>query len=112
MLGYMMRYHPAVRALAAADLSDVFQFALTIGHDVTQWRAELAVFRQLRGAGGRRRRAAGPLPRAGPGACLFPSLEVTAVESLGHVGLSRRGFRQPDFAEPLKAWPAMCRWTT
>ena len=38
MLGLMMRYHPAVRHLAGQDLSDVFQFALTIGHDVTQWR--------------------------------------------------------------------------
>ena len=38
MLGYMMRYHPAFRDLCQRDLSDVFQFTLTIGHDVTQWR--------------------------------------------------------------------------
>src|SRR5690606_1161985 len=36
MLGYMMRYHPAFRVLAQTDLSDIFQFSLTIGHDVTQ----------------------------------------------------------------------------
>lgn len=38
MVGFMMRYHPAVRDLAARDLSDVYGFHLEIGHDVRQWR--------------------------------------------------------------------------
>lgn len=84
MLGYMMRYHPAVRALAAADLSDVFQFALSIGHDVTQWRADWR-FSQSYAA---RAEGGGVLldlcHELDLAACLFPGLEVTRVESLGH----------------------------
>ncbi len=84
MLGYMMRYHPAVRALAAADLSDVFQFAMSIGHDVTQWRADWR-FSQSYAA---RAEGGGVLldlcQELDLAACLFPGLEVTRVESLGH----------------------------
>ncbi|MFC3087828.1 Gfo/Idh/MocA family protein [Tabrizicola soli] len=84
MLGYMMRYHPAVRALAAADLSDVFQFAMSIGHDVTQWRADWR-FSQSYAA---RAEGGGVLldlcHELDLAACLFPGLEVTRVESLGH----------------------------
>lgn len=84
MLGYMMRYHPAVRALAAADLSDVFQFALSIGHDVTQWRTDWR-FSQSYAA---RAEGGGVLldlcHELDLAACLFRGLEVTRVESLGH----------------------------
>ncbi len=38
MVGFMMRYHPAVRDLAARDLSGVYGFSFEIGHDVRQWR--------------------------------------------------------------------------
>jgi predicted dehydrogenase len=38
MLGFMMRYHPVLRELAAMDLSDVFRFHAEIGHDVRKWR--------------------------------------------------------------------------
>lgn len=38
MIGFMMRYHPVLRALAALDLSDIFRFHAEIGHDVRQWR--------------------------------------------------------------------------
>lgn len=38
MVGFMMRYHPVVRELAARDLSDIYGFGFTIGHDVRQWR--------------------------------------------------------------------------
>lgn len=83
MLGLMMRYHPAVRALAAADLSDVFQFALTIGHDVTQWRANWR-FSQSYAA---RAEGGGVLldlcHELDIAACLFPGLEVTRVECTG-----------------------------
>jgi predicted dehydrogenase len=84
MLGYMMRYHPAVRALAESDLSDVFQFALTIGHDVTQWRANWR-FSESYAA---RAQGGGVLldlcHELDLAACLFPGVEVTRVDSLGH----------------------------
>jgi predicted dehydrogenase len=84
MLGYMMRYHPAVRALAEADRTDVFQFALTIGHDVTHWRANWRFSESYaaRGDGG------GVLldlcHELDLATCLFAGLSVTRVESLGH----------------------------
>jgi predicted dehydrogenase len=84
MLGLMLRYHPAVRALAAADLSDVFQFALTIGHDVTQWRQNWRFsesYAARADGGGVLLDLCHELDLA---ACLFPGLEVTRVESLGH----------------------------
>jgi predicted dehydrogenase len=84
MLGYMMRYHPAFRVLAQADLSDVFHFHLTIGHDVTQWRTNwrFSDSYAARGMGG------GVLldlcHELDMAACLFPGLSVRAVDSLGH----------------------------
>ncbi|WP_309663995.1 Gfo/Idh/MocA family oxidoreductase [Tabrizicola sp.] len=85
MLGMMMRYHPAFRELAATDLSDVFQFALSIGHDVTQWRANWR-FSQSYAA---KADGGGVLldlcHEVDMAACLFPGLSVHAVESLGHV---------------------------
>jgi len=38
MVGFMMRYNPAFRHLAAQDLSDAFRYTFEIGHDVTKWR--------------------------------------------------------------------------
>lgn len=84
MLGLMMRYHPAVRALATAELSDVFQFALTIGHDVTQWRANWRFsdsYAARAEGGGVLLDLCHELDLA---QCLFPGLAVTQVESLGH----------------------------
>ncbi|NJM84377.1 MAG: Gfo/Idh/MocA family oxidoreductase [Tabrizicola sp.] len=84
MVGLMMRYHPAFRTLAAGDLSDVFQFSLTIGHDVTQWRSgwRFSDSYAARAEGG------GVLldlcHEIDMAACLFPGLSVRAVESLGH----------------------------
>ena len=84
MLGVMMRYHPAFRALAVADLGDVFQFSLTIGHDVTQWRAgwRFCDSYAARSPGG------GVLldlcHEIDMAACLFPGLAVRGVDSLGH----------------------------
>lgn len=86
MLGYMMRYHPAVRALAGTDLSDAFQFALTIGHDVTQWRANWRFsdsYAAKADGGGVLLDLCHELDLA---ACLFPGVSVTQVESLGHPG--------------------------
>jgi len=84
MLGYMLRYHPAVRALAATDLADVFQFALAIGHDVTQWRQNWRFsesYAARADGGGVLLDLCHELDLV---ACLFPGLEVTRVESLGH----------------------------
>jgi predicted dehydrogenase len=39
MVGFMMRYHPVLRALADMDLTDLYRFHAEIGHDVRQWRA-------------------------------------------------------------------------
>ena len=84
MLGLMLRYHPAVRVIAEADLSDVFQFALTIGHDVTQWRSNWrfseSYAAQAEG-GGVLLDLCHELDLA---TCLFPGLSVTRVECLGH----------------------------
>lgn len=88
MLGYMMRYHPAFRALAQADLSDVFQFSLTIGHDVTQWRANWRFsdsYAARAEGGGVLLDLCHELDMA---ACLFPELAVTGVESLAHPGFA------------------------
>ncbi|MFM7547306.1 MAG: Gfo/Idh/MocA family protein [Cyanobacteriota bacterium] len=38
LVGFMLRYHPAVRALAALNLGDLYRFEAEIGHDVRQWR--------------------------------------------------------------------------
>jgi len=84
MLGYMLRYHPAVRALAAEDLSDTFQFAVTIGHDVTQWRANWGFSKSYAAradGGGVLLDLCHELDLV---ACIFPGLSVTKVESLGH----------------------------
>ncbi len=39
LAGFMMRYHPAVRHLAEADLSGIYRHAFEIGHDVRAWRS-------------------------------------------------------------------------
>jgi len=96
MLGYMMRYHPAVRALAEMDLSDVFQFALTIGHDVTQWRANWRFsdsYAAKADGGGVLLDLCHELDLA---VCLFPNVSVTGVECLGH-----RAFPGVDFASRI-----------
>lgn len=84
VLGYMMRYHPAFRALAQADLSDVFQFSLTIGHDVTQWRQNWK-FSESYAA---RPEGGGVLldlcHEIDMASCLFPDLSVVDVQSHGH----------------------------
>lgn len=86
MAGYMMRWHPAFRALAQADLSDVFRFGFEIGHDVMQWRAgwRFSDSYAARASGG------GVLldlcHEIDMAACLFPGLTVAGVDSLGHAG--------------------------
>ena len=84
MLGYMMRYHPAFRRLAESDLSDVFQFSLSIGHDVTQWRENWRFsdsYAARPDGGGVLLDLCHEIDMA---ACLFPDLDVGSVESQGH----------------------------
>ncbi|WP_112312206.1 Gfo/Idh/MocA family protein [Pseudogemmobacter bohemicus] len=84
VLGYMMRYHPALRALAARDLSGVFQASFSIGHDVTQWRQNWTF------SGSYSARAAGGgvlldlCHELDMAHCLFPGLAVQTVEAQGH----------------------------
>lgn len=92
MVGFMMRYHPAVRAIALRDLSDVYSFAFEIGHDVRQWRSNWSFADSY---------AANP---AGGGVlldlcheldmakCLFPDIAVTAAYSLDHPDFARVDF--------------------
>lgn len=84
MVGFMMRYHPAFRDLAQADLSDCFRFDFAIGHDVTQWRANWRFsesYAALPQGGGVLLDLCHELDMA---ACLFPGLSVDAVASVGH----------------------------
>lgn len=84
VLGYMMRYHPAFRWLAASDPGDVFQIALSIGHDVTQWRADWRFsesYAARAGGGGVLLDLCHEIDMAH---CLFPRLALTGVESQGH----------------------------
>lgn len=84
MAGFMMRWHPVVRALAAMDLSDVFRFHAEIGHDVRQWRANwrFADSYAARAEGG------GVLldlcHEIDLAAALFPGLALRDAQSLGH----------------------------
>ncbi len=84
MVGFMMRYHPFFKQLGDIDLSDVYRFDFTIGHDVTQWRANWRFADSY---------AASP---AGGGvlldlchemdmaSCLFPHATPTRVSCVGH----------------------------
>lgn len=86
MAGYMMRWHPAFRALAQANLSDVFRFAFEIGHDVNAWRPD---WRFSQGYAARAEGGGVLLDlchEIDMAACLFPDLRVQTVDSLGHAG--------------------------
>lgn len=92
MVGFMMRYHPALRDLAQRDLSDIYGFTFEIGHDVRQWRANWSFADSY---------ASDP---AGGGVlldlcheidiahCLFPQATVTAVQCLDHPDFPRVDF--------------------
>jgi len=84
MVGFMMRYHPAFRDLAQSDLSDTFRFDFTIGHDVTQWRANWRFsesYAANANGGGVLLDLCHELDMA---ACLFPGIRVADVSSVGH----------------------------
>ena len=96
MVGFMMRYHPVLRALAAMDLAGVFRFHAEIGHDVRQWRSNwrFADSYAARAEGG------GVLLDLSHEVdlmlALFPGLRLHDARSLGHAG-----FPGVDFATSL-----------
>ncbi len=88
LLGFMMRYHPAVRALAETDLSGAYGFHFEIGHDVRQWRADWRFgesYAARADGGGVLLDLCHEIDIA---ACLFPGLAVAGVASLGHAEFS------------------------
>ena len=83
VLGYMMRYHPAIRALAKAPV-EAYGFHLEIGHDVRQWRKNWRFadsYAAQADGGGVLLDLCHELDIAH---CLFPGLKVLAVDCLGH----------------------------
>lgn len=84
VIGFMMRYHPAFRYLAAADLSDTYRFGFEIGHDVTQWRQNWRFSDSYAAqpvGGGELLDLCHELDMA---ACLFSGLALAGVDCLGH----------------------------
>ncbi len=84
MVGFMMRYHPALRDLAARDLSGVYGFSMEIGHDVRQWRANWRFgdsYAAKAEGGGVLLDLSHELDMA---VALFPGLSVTRCDALGH----------------------------
>lgn len=84
MVGFTMRYHPAFRHLAAADLSDAFRYAFEIGYDVTRRQKGWDFAKSYAArpeAGGVVLDLCHELDLAH---CLFPGV-LSDVECLGHV---------------------------
>jgi predicted dehydrogenase len=84
VVGFMMRYHPAFRHLAASDLSDAFRYDFEIGHDVTEWRQNWSFAKSYAArpeGGGVLLDLCHELDMAH---CLFPGI-LSDVECLGHV---------------------------
>ncbi|MFD2174554.1 Gfo/Idh/MocA family protein [Rhodobacter lacus] len=97
MVGFMMRYHPVMRALAAEDLSDIYAFSFEIGHDVRQWRPNWRFgdsYAARPEGGGVLLDLSHELDMA---QMLFPGLALRAVDSLGHAE-----FPGVDFATTLQ----------
>lgn len=93
VIGFMMRYHPMMRALADEDLSATYGFHFEIGHDVRQWRANWRFsdsYAALPEGGGVLLDLSHEIDMA---AALFDGLRVAGVQSLGHAD-----FPNVDFA--------------
>jgi predicted dehydrogenase len=83
VLGYMMRYHPAVLAVQA-DLPALYGFTLQIGHDVRQWRQNWRFadsYAAKPEGGGVLLDLCHELDLAH---CFVPDLSVAGVDSIGH----------------------------
>ena len=83
IVGFMMRYHPALAALIQ-DPVDAYGFHMEIGHDVRQWRQNWRFGDSYAAApdgGGVLLDLCHELDMAH---CLFPKAKITAVDSIGH----------------------------
>lgn len=84
MVGFMMRYHPAVRFLADADLAGVYDATFGIGHDVRRWRQDWSFadsYAAMPEGGGVLLDLCHELDLA---LALLPQAQVVSVASLGH----------------------------
>lgn len=83
MVGFMMRYHPALRALVEEPVA-AYSFDMEIGHDVRQWRRNWR-FGESYAA---RPEGGGVLldlcHEIDMAHCLFPEARLRGVESIGH----------------------------
>lgn len=82
--GYMMRYHPAFLAQIEAPVAQPYGFALEIGHDVRQWRANWRFgdsYAARAEGGGVLLDLCHELDMAH---VLFPQMNLLSVESIGH----------------------------
>lgn len=96
LAGFMMRWHPAFRALARLDLSGVYDASFGIGHDVRLWRRDwsfAASYAALPQGGGVLLDLCHEIDMA---LTLLPQARVGAVQSLGHPG-----FPGVDFASRI-----------
>ncbi len=92
MAGFMMRWHPAFRALARLDLTGVYDASFGIGHDVRLWRRNwsfAASYAALPQGGGVLLDLCHEIDMA---LTLLPQAQVGAVQSLGHAGFPRVDF--------------------
>lgn len=84
MVGFMMRYHPALRYLGDTDLTGIYRFSFEIGHDVTRWRPG----RHFAGSYGARADGGGVLldlcHELDMASFLFPGARELSVRCLGH----------------------------
>ena len=83
VVGYMMRYHPAIRALAGSPF-EAYGFHLEIGHDVRQWRQNWRFadsYAARPDGGGVLLDLCHELDIAH---CLFPGLKIVSVDCVGH----------------------------
>jgi predicted dehydrogenase len=84
MAGFMMRWHPAFRALARLDLSTVYDASFGIGHDVRLWRKNwsfAASYAAAAQGGGVLLDLCHEIDMA---LTLLPQAQIGAVQSLGH----------------------------
>lgn len=84
MVGFMMRYHPALGALTTKPVTDAYGFHMEIGHDVRQWRQNWRFgdsYAAEAEGGGVLLDLCHELDMAH---CLFPEAKVEAVDSIGH----------------------------
>ncbi|WP_137701066.1 Gfo/Idh/MocA family protein [Marimonas lutisalis] len=83
VVGFMMRYHPALRALHAGPVA-AYGFNMEIGHDVRQWRQNWRFgdsYAARAEGGGVLLDLCHELDMAH---CLFPRADLQAVDCIGH----------------------------